>query len=530
MEQNTDSPPDAPDALTADAIAATWIVHQWAAALDVASAEEYVAALQNTVESTSLALSAWGRLLWLLLRPVGNFAVLSWPTVRRYSLAAGRIAAAQSWTAILVELALLAAIAATWRLVTFVRRREYVTRLRAAVDRRRKWFVAGVRRRSQRLAAALPHLCYAAACLLVSRLAGRLGFRPQFLALVLTFEPVLAVGYPATRTLLALGAEPPEQRVWLKYWAVWAGAQLGAGLVLAIPFAGSLLHSSMVTGLLHRWLPFLQELPFCCFLWLQLPGCRGVHSAYDALIPPLMRRTRGAAGVLPAVPPAIKGALAMVLLPVLGYERRNAIGEAMGECGVMLVGLIFILTPTPIARVGLLLLALGNPLMRTVDALDADAEAARPKPAEAGGAAGALFRHGQALVRGAGAAEADADSAAAARRTACTKQLRYWLSYTLLRGGLWAFQPLLSWVPFMVHIQLLGVLWLQLPFFRAATRVLAIVLRTLRGGGGGAAGGDEAAAAAVAAPGSGERTSRPNALYSDRLRMASRSPPESPSK
>ena len=41
---------------------------------------------------------------------------------------------------------------------------------------------------------------------------------------------------------------------------------------------------------------------------------------------------------------------------------------------------------------------------------------------------------------------------------------------------------MLAWLPFVTHIQLLLVLWLQLPFFRGAARILATVVRLLRGG------------------------------------------------
>ena len=61
-------------------------------------------------------------------------------------------------------------------------------------------------------------------------------------------------------------------------------------------------------------------------------------------------------------------------------------------------------------------------------------------------------------------------------------ELRYWLAYCTLRFALRVFTPVLAWLPFVTHIQLLLVLWLQLPFFRGAARILGTVVRLLRGG------------------------------------------------
>ena len=78
-------------------------------------------------------------------------------------------------------------------------------------------------------------------------------------------------------------------------------------------------------------------------------------------------------------------------------------------------------------------------------------------------------------------------------------------------GELNLLEPALRWVPFVTHWKLLAVLWLQLPFFRTATRLLSHivppmlshVLRTPAGG--------QALAERVA------DASRPNAVYSEGL-------------
>ena len=78
------------------------------------------------------------------------------------------------------------------------------------------------------------------------------------------------------------------------------------------------------------------------------------------------------------------------------------------------------------------------------------------------------------------------------------------------------FEPALAWVPFVTHLQLLAVLWLQLPVVRAVTRLLSHLVPPLfRAWRNRAA----AAAASDADPGStpAPRPPRANALYSARL-------------
>ena len=158
----------------------------------------------------------------------------------------------------------------------------------------------------------------------------------------------------------------------------------------------------------------------------------------------------------------------MVLAYAIGFERRDALAEAVNDGGILISGCFFLLTPSPIAAVGLLLLALGGPMLRSIDAL-----------------------------------------AASAVTPATAAQLRYWLTYAAFCGARRVLLPALRWVPFMTHWQLLAVLWLQLPFFRTLTRLLSHlippILRQVVG-----------APAAVEVEEISE-SSRPNATYSARL-------------
>ena len=82
----------------------------------------------------------------------------------------------------------------------------------------------------------------------------------------------------------------------------------------------------------------------------------------------------------------------------------------------------------------------------------------------------------------------------------------------MLCGALRLLQPALRWVPFVTHMQLLAVLWLQLPIFRSATRVLALLVRTMR-----ALRPRARPAAADEQQPTSARAPRANALYSSRL-------------
>ena len=97
---------------------------------------------------------------------------------------------------------------------------------------------------------------------------------------------------------------------------------------------------------------------------------------------------------------------------------------------------------------------------------------------------------------------------------ALVPQLHYWLAYAALCAAIRVLQPILNWVPFVTHLQLLTVLWLQLPFLRAATQVFTQLLSPLQRSG--------ARSAANEGEGEAARAPRANALYSSRLLDSSR--------
>lgn len=153
----------------------------------------------------------------------------------------------------------------------------------------------------------------------------------------------------------------------------------------------------------------------------------------------------------------------MALAAAIGMDRSSALIDAVCEGRLLLVGMVFLLMPSQIAAFGLPLLALGGPILRSINAIGSiEATQARQ---------GSKARE---------EAELHGDSQTTITASTSSAQLRYWVSYAMLWGAVRALAPVLAWVPFVSHLQLLAVLWLQLPIVRAATRLLAPLVPLLR--------------------------------------------------
>lgn len=163
---------------------------------------------------------------------------------------------------------------------------------------------------------------------------------------------------------------------------------------------------------------------------------------------------------MPSVPEPAKGGLQMVLAAFIGVKLSADLFAAVHEGRVLLVGILFLLMPTQIAAFGLPLLALGGPMLRSIDAIAS-------APANSGTSAAVSARPN-------GGTEPSSQAAA-------TQQLRYWLYYALMWFAVRQLEPLLVWIPFMTHLQLLFVLWLQCNVLQWAVRALTLVLALVRG-------------------------------------------------
>ena len=417
-------------------------------------------ATRTALEASWVALAAWTNVLHLTVQPLVRLAVIAWPSVRDSAITGARLAAAQPRTVIAIEAAVIVAVLLLWRAIVFVRRRRYISRARSAVTLRCERLEAYIRHRSRLLASALPHLSFMVVCACCARLMTWIGLHVQVLAFLAYWETSLATGLPMFRTLWLLKASPAEQRPCLQYWVVWASVELCKGLLHAVPFVPRLGRAAL--PLLERWWPLtiLHEIPFCAYLWLQMPGRRGLHLAYEFVAWHVQRRAARIGELVPSVPEPAKGGLQMVLAAFIGVKLSADLFAAVHEGRVLLVGILFLLMPTQIAAFGLPLLALGGPMLRSIEAIAS-------APANSGASAAVSARPN-------GGTEPSSQAAA-------TQQLRYWLYYALMWFAVRQLEPLLVWIPFMTHLQLLFVLWLQCNVLQWAVRALTLVLALVRG-------------------------------------------------
>ncbi|KAL1510417.1 hypothetical protein AB1Y20_006725 [Prymnesium parvum] len=419
--------------------------------LGFAAREEYYACAVDVQATTWAAMLSWYTLLRLLSQPLVRLTMIAAPHVREALLALAVRLAAQSPAMIAAEACILAAALAAWRLVALILRRGYLDRARRRLHRTRAALRTRFRTASQGVGTAcslagqiFPHACFWLSCVLLLRLAHARGGAERLSDLIGSTAPFVSTGLPVVRTVWSLGAHAAVQRDQLRYWVLWAGLKLLHEGLLCIPFVGWLLT-------LYP-LPYVHELLFASYIWLQLPSHSGLHLTYHIVASNLRKRMWHLR--LPQLPKGTLYMLRFSLPHLLPPARRAQLAQLASESGMMILGAALLLTPTPIAAIGVLVVSIVVPMQRAINAIDASEQ------------------QGSAGEEREGGLEHDAR---------VTSELKYWLSYYALHLALHIFAPILDWVPFMTHIKLLLLLWVQLPFFRGATRLLASGVRMLRG-------------------------------------------------
>lgn len=191
--------------------------------LGFAARDEYIDAFVEVARTTRAAAGSWWRLLRLVGAPIARFIVILAPPAYDVArslagLAAdlAGLAASQSPTMIAAEVGSLLAAILVWRIAAFISSRGFFSRARSRVHRRVGAMRDALSRRYstaarwlflvyRAFAAALPHVAFAAACVLCLR-------STQLLELTVSLLPLVSTALPATRTLLALGGSEGEQR------------------------------------------------------------------------------------------------------------------------------------------------------------------------------------------------------------------------------------------------------------------------------------------------------------------------------
>lgn len=449
---------------------------------------------------------AWLRLGRLAFFPMSCGAQKLFHALAPYARRAAVAFVTQPRELLLLEAALLGSLLFVWRLRVLIRRQRYLQRLRdwassrlyRPAATRYARFAEGVRQRSRIIARALPHAAYALLCLLVLRASRALGLEPVLRPLWPHVAALLLTPLPWARTLLTLRSDGSVDRVsqrgWLSFWVLWATCRLASGLTAAMPFVSRLLPAFALD-----WTesPALAPAVACVALWAQLPH-DGLSLACGVVGPPLSARAQRLSEALPSLPAGLSDKAAVVLQLLMTAPYYATLAQVMQEGWLLTAAAACLLTPYPFTGVVLLYWSLVYPTLRSIDALE---------------------------IRGA-SAEAKAEAA-----YACQVQLRYWLLHCAASALLQQL-PWLLWLPFATHAQIVLAVWLQLPYFRAATLLFLqltpvgrLLLRytagdapaagapllTFKGDAGSPASGTQTAASRQA------RSPRANATYSKRL-------------
>jgi TB2/DP1, HVA22 family len=213
---------------------------------------------------------------------------------------------------------------------------------------------------------------------------------------------------------------------WLAYWvAYWMVV-----FVEELPFARLAID--------YAAQPYWNMARFYYVVWLLVPWTAGAELARDYLVAPLIsrygKRLPSGDGVEQQSSMVLN---ALVWMRVITAERRDLLVDVTSNTGnVVLLGAIFFVTPSFVTRVGCLLIGIGYPMYASV---------------LASMSAGSVQRH--------------------------ARWLTYWIAYAVFEAGYIAASPIVGWMPFWTHGELLCLLLLQMPYFNFAERIVATFMR-----------------------------------------------------
>eukprot|EP00054_Salpingoeca_dolichothecata_P011954 m.66315 g.66315 ORF g.66315 m.66315 type:complete len:488 (+) comp19710_c0_seq1:55-1518(+) len=326
-----------------------------------------------------------------------------------------------------------------WLIQRYVRKKRYVERVfeavgrvQARIHRRYEAVLNWIRTKSRLVAMFLPHVLFTFMVLALFYM-----FPKQILAI--NTDKILfgvALGYPAVMTwvvlLFAMDSLRPNTRDetraqierrqkgalekckdWLKYWVV-IGVLYA---LLQIPFLDQGLQ--LIPCWSHSQLFFA--------IWLVFFG--GTASFY-AVIAPLVLRAA------PQIPDPIKYlAFGLRFVRILSEERSQQIFEFIDGGYAVLFALPFVLTPGFMTHYGCLLVGVLFPIYCSMFAISST------------------------------------------RILLCQRWLQYWVVFVVFMAvHEWA-ELYLAFLPLWYHVELVIVVWLQLPFFRGAEKLFLLLSR-----------------------------------------------------
>jgi len=235
---------------------------------------------------------------------------------------------------------------------------------------------------------------------------------------------------------------------WVQYWTV-------IGLIIAI-------EQLPITGQLLNFLWFWPVLGLVVSLWLQVPGTSGAYLCFTYIITPFVDRFIGSVET-PEVSEEQSNLILNVLFAfrLINMKQKSKLGDVFASGGtVIFVAFPFFFLPSIFTQAGCVLIGFGRPMLSGVRTV-ITANRARALTAKQ-------------LKKG----DKTKKSSPSIPNTAvvATQWLEYWVIYAAVMF-VWGFWTLfLYWFPFWYHMQLIGTLWLQLPYFRGAHTIFKYVL------------------------------------------------------
>lgn len=205
----------------------------------------------------------------------------------------------------------------------------------------------------------------------------------------------------------------------LRFWSVF-------GVVWAARLASRYFSPALLSPLHDRADTFV----FFFLIWLQTGLTRGADVLFPVLASALRQghhlRSKTSAGA-EQFNVFLRVLVSIGMVPA---ERAAVVSSTLSESGVVLVGIVFFITPRPVTYLGTLLTGYAVPVYLTV-------------------------------------------AAAAPSGPLSTRQtwLSYWTACTVIEA-MYAYLSAFDWMPLWYHAKLALVLWLQVPYYRGASFLL----------------------------------------------------------
>jgi len=421
----------------------------------VEEVEDYLHSCTAAFDATLHAARLWLGVIFRTLAPLVCITIVSLFWARPYATHATRegirIFLAQDQLHILLELGAVFLLFLLWILKKHIERQRYLERItrwyrgvKLRISTRYQGIVARVKERSMVVAALIPHLLLlvpVVVCL------------PYLAASVTSIWAVafLAVVVPYIQSYRALerNIDPARRLTCVMFWTI---AAVPLALVLV---ADNLPFASMVLSAIPR----RTEMSFVALLWLLLPWTDGVSVCYRGLRVAMKRYG-------PSFQPPVRVSQDQRNFIVRTLIGMNVISERWADAhhdlwnfAILLVGFVFLITPTFVSALGAVYVGLLCPILFSVSAINQWRAAENPR----------------------GASREDATRMREEAENALRARLEYWMVAmpTLCLLFLFEIAGTAYW-PMWYHVKVGLLLWYQFPLTAGATAVQGVLSKSLR--------------------------------------------------